>query len=77
MAPKAIPQPTPNPDTRHLLDVPAAAARYGLNPRTVRRMFDERALPIVKLGRRVFVWSDDLAEHLEAATVPARIGGTR
>ena len=77
MAPKPVPQPIPTTDARHLLDVPTAAARYGLNPRTVRRMFDEHRLPIVKLGRRVFVWSDDLAEHLEAATMPARIGGTR
>ena len=68
---------TPDLAARRLLDVPAAAELLGINPRTVRRMFDERWLPVVKIGRRVFVWSDDLAHALEASTTPARRGGAR
>lgn len=68
---------SPHAAARRLLDVPAAAAELGINPRTVRRMFDERTLPVVKLGRRVFVWSDDLANHLAACEQPARVGESR
>lgn len=71
------PTQAPPAGARRLLDVPAAAAELGINPRTVRRMFDERTLPVVKLGRRVFVWSDDLAAHLDACAQPARNGGAR
>lgn len=62
---------------RRLLDVHAAAECTGLAARTVRRVFDERRVPVVKVGRAVRVWSDDLAAYLDACTQPAREGVTR
>lgn len=72
-----IPTHSPHAAARRLLDVPAVAAELGINPRTVRLMFDKREVPLVRIGRRVFVWSDDLANHLAACEQPARIGAAR
>lgn len=76
--------PTTTPDTpydfgpRRLLDVKAAAKLTGLSERTVRTMFDERQIPLVRVGtRRLRVWSNDLAEYLAAHTLPARAEVTR
>lgn len=61
-----------------LLDVHAAAEATGLEPRVVRRLFDERQVPLVKVGARALrVWSTDLAAYLDARRVPARNGGAR
>lgn len=72
---------TPHPTTLdgppRLLDVPAAAEATGLDPRTVRRLFDERTIPLVRVGRRVRVWSTDLAAYLESQRIPARQGAQR
>lgn len=57
---------------RRLLDVPAVAELTGIPHRTVRRMFDERRVPLTTVGRRVFVWSTDLADYLDANARPAR-----
>lgn len=62
---------------RRLLDVYTAAEATGLTPRTIRRLFDERRVPIVKIGRSVRVWSDDLAAYLETNTHTARKAGAR
>ncbi|WP_434141937.1 helix-turn-helix domain-containing protein [Leucobacter sp. gxy201] len=62
---------------RRLLDVREAAELTGLSPRSVRQMFDERRVPLVRLGRTLRVWSDDLAAYLDACTLPAREGVAR
>lgn len=80
--PKTPPEPQFTPTaaafgSRRLLDVAETAALTGLPPRTVRRLFDERRVPLVKIGRRLFVWSDDLAAYLDASLTPAKLGGAR
>lgn len=54
-----------------LLTVPAIHAQYGLPIRTVRYLiYDQRGdtLPLVRLGRRVFVRRGDLLDYLAAHT---------
>jgi excisionase family DNA binding protein len=54
-----------------LLDVAAMAELLGTSERMPRRLIAERRLPVVKVGRHVRVWSDDLAAYLESSTRPA------
>ena len=55
-----------------LLDVPAVVALTGVPLRTVRHLFDTRALPLVHIGRRLFVRQSALEDYLAANTHPAR-----
>lgn len=56
-----------------LLDVPAIATATGLTVRTVKDLiYAKRALPVVKVGRRVYVRHADLIAWLDRNTSPAR-----
>jgi hypothetical protein len=64
-----------NPE-RRLLDCKGITTEYrGIPERLARRILNERRLPVVKLGRRIFVWSHDLDAYLEANTLPAELRG--
>ena len=68
----------PNTNTleRRLLDCKRITTEYpGISERLARRLLNERRLPVVKLGRRIFVWSNDLDDYLEANTLPAAMRG--
>lgn len=54
-----------------LVDVKDAARLLGTGERFARRIFDERRVPTVKVGRHVRVWTDDLAEYVTRNTRPA------
>jgi len=49
-----------------------AAAAVGRPERAIRHLFDKRAFPLVKMGRRVYVRRSDLEAYLTASTIPAR-----
>lgn len=53
-----------------LLGAPEVAIITGTSERYARRLFDERRLPTVKIGRYVRVWSHDLEAWLEQNTRP-------
>ena len=63
-----------NPE-RRLLDRKGITEYRGIPERFARRLLNERRLPVVKLGRRIFVWSNDLDAYLEANTLPAVLRG--
>lgn len=49
------------------------ASTYSTLPvRTIRHLFDTRAVPLVKVTRRLYVRAEDLDAYLEAQTIPAR-----
>lgn len=50
----------------NLLNVESIAERLGLSPRTVQKLLTARALPVVKLGRRVLVREEDLTAYVAA-----------
>jgi hypothetical protein len=54
-----------------LLDRKAITELRGIPERYARRILNERRVPVVKLGRRVFVWTHDLDAYLEGNTLPA------
>jgi excisionase family DNA binding protein len=62
--------PSGDPDVQ-LWDVAAAARATGLSPRTVRRIFSERRVPVVKIGQLVRVRPADLESYIAANTRPA------
>jgi excisionase family DNA binding protein len=61
----------PTTTPRRLLDRKGITEYSGIPERFARRLLNERRLPLVKLGRRVFVWTDDLDAYLEGNTIPA------
>ena len=63
-----------NPE-RRLLDCKGITEYRGIPERFARRLLNERRLTVVKLGRRIFVWSNDLDDYLEANTLPAAMRG--
>jgi hypothetical protein len=68
----------PNTNTlaRRLLDCKGITTEYpGISERFARRLLNERRLTVVKLGRRIFVWSHDLDAYLEANTLPVAMRG--
>ena len=67
----------PNTNTldRRLLDCKGITDTRGISERFARRLLNERRLPVVKLGRRIFVWSHDLDAYLEANTLPVVMRG--
>lgn len=67
--------PKNNPPERRLLDRKDITDTRGIPERFARRLLNERRLPVVKLGRRIFVWSHDLDAYLEANTLPVVIRG--
>ncbi len=67
-----------SPTDDDLLDIPGLHAQYGAPVRTLQRLvWAERALPVVKLGRRVFVRRGDWLAYVAAHTAPAVQAGTR
>jgi len=61
---------------RRLLDCKGITTEYpGISERFARRLLNERRLTVVKLGRRIFVWSHDLDAYLEANTLPVVMRG--
>lgn len=61
-----------------LLDNAEVARRLSLAPATVRKLLCERAMPVVKLGRRTLVRPEDLEayilQHVEEAAGTRRQG---
>jgi len=62
---------SPDP-TLQLLDPAQGAALTGRPERAIRYLFDKRAFPLVRLGRRVYVRRSDFEAYLEASTEPAK-----
>lgn len=64
-----IDQQHPEPDvartTSVLLDVRGVADYLGITERMARRLFDDRAYPVVKVGRRVYVKRTDLDDYIK------------
>ena len=60
---------------RRLLDLKGITEYSGIPERFARRLLSERRLNVVKLGRRIFVWSHDLDAYLEANTLPVVVQG--
>ena len=60
---------------RRLLNRKDITDTRGIPERFARRLLNERRLPVVKLGRRIFVWSHDLDAYLEANTLPVVMRG--
>lgn len=62
-----------------LLTCEAAATYSTLPQRTVRRLFSTRELPLVNVGRRLYVRAGDLDAYLAAQVIPAHddLGGAR
>lgn len=56
----------------YLLGVPDVAQETGLCVRQARDLFNKRRLPLVKIGRRLYVRRGDLMAYLDAATLPVR-----
>lgn len=54
-----------------LLTVSEVAAELRILPRTARRLFDQRAFPLVRIGRRLYVRRRELEAYLEANTISA------
>lgn len=61
-----------DPDLNRLYSIPQAAAEFGMLPRTWRSIFDSRAVPLVRIGRRLYVRHADAIAYLEQQTIPAR-----
>lgn len=51
-----------------LLDCAGIVGATGLPERLVRRLLSDRRLPIVKVGRRVYVRRAELADWIESNT---------
>ena len=66
------PQPAPSDAALELLDIPAIVTLTKLSERFVRELVYTRRLPVVKLGKNVFVRRSDLAAWIENNTSPAR-----
>lgn len=65
----------PNNPGGDLLDIPAIHREYGLPIRTLEHLlYTRRAVPTVRLGRRLYVRRSDLLAYFAAQTVPARDG---
>jgi hypothetical protein len=64
--------PTPTELGHDLLDIPAIHEQYAIPVRTLQRLiYAKHALPVVKLGRRVFVRRADLLAYFDAHRVEA------
>ena len=61
----------PTTKPRRLLDRDGISEYSGIPKRFAVRILNERRVPVVKLGRRIFVWTDDLDAYLEGNTIPA------
>ncbi len=60
-----------------LLGTREVAIITGTTERMAKRLFDERRLPTVKIGRYVRVWSHDLEAWLEQNTRPGIARSTK
>ena len=47
-----------------------AAAAFSMKPRTWRELFNTRALPLVRIGRRLYVRRSEVLAYLAAQTIP-------
>ena len=52
-----------------LLGVVETAQALNINQRAVRELFNKRALPLVKIGRRLYVREADLARFLDESRI--------
>jgi excisionase family DNA binding protein len=59
---------------RPLIDLPTVAEHLGVNERHVRRLVQERRIPLVKWGHLLRFDQDEIDSWLEAAHVPTRSG---
>lgn len=57
-----------------LLTCKQVAELTGISERSVRKLFDTRALDLIKFNKRVYVRQSTLSEYLAANTLPARKG---
>lgn len=55
-----------------LLDLVTVHERYGINLRTLRKYASEGRIPVVHLGRRVYVNPSAFEAFLRAQSKPAR-----
>lgn len=58
---------SPSPLTLYTCD--QVADRLNIPHRTARELFNRRAVPLVRLGRRLYVRHQDLTKFLDAATI--------
>ncbi len=59
---------SPEVSPRLALNVDEAAAALHVSPRTVRKLIANRDLPVVRIGRRVLLPHDRLAEWIRSRT---------
>lgn len=57
-----------------LLTCKQAAELTGIPERSVRKLFDTRAIELIKFNRRLYVRQSTLNEYLAANTLPSRKG---
>lgn len=69
--------PSPDNETRPLMDLPTVAERLGVNQRHVRRLVHERRIPFIKWGHLLRFDPDEIEEWLNAARRPAGARGAR
>lgn len=69
MPESALPEPNP------LYTAEQAAAAFGMKYRTWRGLFDSRALPLIRIGRRLYVRRSDALAFLTANAVQPRAVG--
>jgi hypothetical protein len=62
---------THDPATDPLYTFAQAAAAFNMNPRTWRGLFNTRAMPLVRIGRKLYVRRSDALAYLTAQTIPA------
>ncbi|WP_375712261.1 helix-turn-helix domain-containing protein [Propionimicrobium lymphophilum] len=57
-----------------LLTCKQVAELTGIPERSVRKLFDTRAIELIKFNRRLYVRKSTLSEYLAANTLPSRKG---
>ena len=45
---------------KQFLDIPSAAAEAGFSSRHFRRIIEEQGIPVIKIGRKLFVLTKDV-----------------
>ena len=65
--PSPYPRPSRPPPAAPLLTFADVAEQLQVSPRTVRRLADAGALPVIRIGRAVRIAETDLAAYLRRA----------
>ena len=56
----------------NLFDVAGAADYMNINPRQVRRMIEQRSIPVIKIGKHVRIAQADIDSYLKSNTREVR-----